>query len=158
MNSASNAWLCLKYCSTSLIIFPLCSEYCRRKKSGVYAHPESRTHYIMCYRSSRGLAFSCGRGYMWSKGACIKQECNFILYLSNYLFWPLVDSGWFRDQPVKFLWTWSCSSVTFPFTGSLATGRSPKATGWNTPHRWFQQVAPIHSLWDVFQWNSGMME
>ena len=42
--------------------------------------------------------------------------------------------------------------------GSLATGRSHKAAGWNHPERVFQPTTPIHSLWDIFQWNGTTVE
>ena len=50
------------------------------------------------------------------------------------------------------------NSAIHKAAGSLATGRFQKASGWNHPKRVFQPAAPIHSLWDIFQWNGGTVE
>ena len=41
--------------------------------------------------------------------------------------------------------------------GYLVTSRSQNATGRNEPQRLFPPLAPIHNLWDTFQWNGRMM-
>ena len=43
-------------------------------------------------------------------------------------------------------------------TGSLVTSPSQNAAGRNTPLRPFLLLAPIHSPWDIFQWNGRTME
>ena len=43
-------------------------------------------------------------------------------------------------------------------TGYLVTSPSQNAAGRNTPLRLFLLLAPIHSLWDIFQWNGGSMK